>query len=280
MSIPKEENKAIQKVLSQLNPIEDIIGWITGLNSFDYTSDLLRKIHKFSNISEIKKSSRLISLYATNTIGLIEQAYSGPVEMSFLPLYYAIQNLSKIYVVCSGNWAELSRNRFHGASYNPINKISRDLMSEVITFKNKGILPLFYKTLTGETLSSHRKKIKLSDIYPFISGIGHEFCHVYDKPSSVHHIRLNVSGSTSSGFHLEALMILSPNSNPNAGDKRYLKLLKNVSADRQGNQIRYCSKSVFDSPREIAENILLQQVRRFLIIHPRMDNKKSSDLLE
>ena len=89
----------IRLVGSPLDPIEDLLCWISGLNSIGYNSDILMEFHNFKNNKEIKESAKLISLFSNNAVGLIEQAYAGPSEMSFLPLYYSILNLSKIYII-------------------------------------------------------------------------------------------------------------------------------------------------------------------------------------
>lgn len=49
---------------------------------------------------------------------------------------------------------ELRANRFHDASYDGYEKDSRSLLTEVITVKPKGAIPLVYEILTGNAPTS------------------------------------------------------------------------------------------------------------------------------
>ena len=40
---------------SDLNPIEDILNLMSSFRSFGFTSDLLKEVHGFDNLTEIKK---------------------------------------------------------------------------------------------------------------------------------------------------------------------------------------------------------------------------------
>ena len=93
-----EENQifrydSLLPVHSPLDPIEDLICWISGLNSISYVSDILRIKHTMRNRTDIKNAAKQISVHAKTVIGFVEQAYSGTPEVSFFPLYYAILNL-------------------------------------------------------------------------------------------------------------------------------------------------------------------------------------------
>ena len=128
----------LSQVTSPLDPIEDVISWISGLNSLGYTSDILAKVHNIAPAQTVRQGAQAVSQFASTAVGLLEQAFSGPSNISFLPLYYSILNLSKIYIIAAGKYDGLSSNRHHGASYNPVGKSSHDLLTEEIKILTKG----------------------------------------------------------------------------------------------------------------------------------------------
>ncbi len=77
---------SVVEVVSQLDPIEDIMSWVESLQSAGYASDVLRIIHGIRGTKEIKKASIEIGALSRSAVGLIQQAYSGPPEISYLPL--------------------------------------------------------------------------------------------------------------------------------------------------------------------------------------------------
>ncbi len=254
----------VSEVTTPLDPIEDLLSWISGLSSLGYTSDILRNVHRISDTREIKNCAQLIAVHSTNSIGLIEQAYSGPAIISFLPLYYAILNLSKIYITLSGRRQDLERNRWHGATYNP-EKSSRDLLTEQITLKRGGVLPLFYEVLTRSTWGRNDIKIKLHDIYPRMLGISHEYQHAYGNPSSFQPIDLAVQGDLATGYYLEAR--LASTYHPNAGSRRHLKILTGFKPKPHEQGI-FISERILATTTDEAHDILLQNVKRFLLYEP------------
>ncbi len=164
---------------TDLDPIEDLLNFMATLKSKGYTTDLLKEKHGFLNTAEIHKTAKLIQLHISSSIGLAEQAFSGPAELSFLPLYYSTLNINKILLLVLGKRIELESNRWHGASYKE-NQMSKNFLNEEIYLKNNGTIPLVYKTLTGKSIPKSRQglKVKLSDIYPYISSVGAEYSNV------------------------------------------------------------------------------------------------------
>ncbi len=259
----------LEVVISPLNPIEDVVSWICGLSSTGYVSDILRTVHGISRAKEINKCTQLISTYAETSVGLIEQAYSGPAEVSFLPLYYALLNLSKIYIILSGKRVDLEKNQWHGASYKPVGKSRRELLTEEITLKDGGVLPLFYETLSGLQWREGGKKIKLCDIYPYIWGISHEYSHAYKKPYACQQILIELVGSSSNGYKL--LARLGTSEHPKAGRKKCLKILEKFHADRPQSTDTFVSDKVYTATEEIARHLLLKNVKRNLLYELEFD---------
>ena len=116
---------------TDLDPIEDILNFISTLKSTGFTSDLLRETHGFISSTEIKKTAKLVSLHVDNAIGLANQGFDGPPQTSFLPLYYSTLNLSKVYLLLLGKRTDLQLNRWHGAKYSE-REMSRNFLNEKI----------------------------------------------------------------------------------------------------------------------------------------------------
>ena len=258
-------------VSTHLNPLEDITSWIAGLNSTGYISDILRTTHGISRTNEIRNCAKSISMYARNSLGLTEQAFSGPPEVSFLPLYYAILNLSKIYIVLSGQRAALQVNRWHGAVY-PTEKNSRDLLTERVILKQNGVLPLFYETLTG-VRGWQEKKLSLDEIYPYIHDVSYEYKHAYKKPPALQSIDISIGGNSSDGYNLTALLV--EDEHPNASDKKYLKILTGFQKDNS-QKPTYVSQKVFQPTEDDARNLLTQSLKRYLLYDPMPDPLRGS----
>jgi hypothetical protein len=262
----------LSSVMTPLDPLEDIIAWICGLSSIGYTSDILKTVHGMTDSGEIKRCAQAISLYVENSVGLIEQAYSGPPEVSFLPLYYAALNTSKIYIVLSGRRTDLEKHRYHGASYDVMGKSSRDLLTEEIELKRYGILPLFYEVLTGVQWCWQGTKLRLRQVYPCIRGIGQEYWYAYQKRCAFQGISVHVKGNPSDGYCLVAQLIrersgLEP---PEAGRKRYMKILDGFHPDPKRNDV-FTSDRVFATTKDEARDSLLRGFRRYLLYEPIKD---------
>ncbi len=104
----------IKTIGTDLDPIEDLLNLISTLKSRGFTSDLLREVYGFTNLQEIKKTLKLISLHIDNAIGLANQRFDGLAQTSFLPLYYSTLNLSKVHLLFLGKRIDLESNRHMG----------------------------------------------------------------------------------------------------------------------------------------------------------------------
>ncbi len=251
-----------QVTRTNLDPLEDLVSWISGLRSAGYVQDILRKKHFLTGAGEIRRCAQLISTYAENSVGLIEQAYTGSPALSFLPLYYSILNLSKIYLVCAGMRNDLAKNRYHGATYDPFQKSSRDILTEEVTLKPQGVLPLFYRALTGSSYGNTGRKVRLNDIYSKLYSVGHEFEFIYGRHPDFQPAALTVEGDTSVGFNLALTLIRS--SHPMAFNRAYLKILGNLHKDTQRINTYIGSKVVAASAEE-ARDLFSKNIRRFLL---------------
>jgi len=109
----------------------------------------------------------------------IEQGQKGPKELAYLPMYYALLNIAKAYILF-GNYANELRekkNRRHGAGYGHGDFVS--LNDDSISIYKNGIIPLFYKTLVNEQIpiknKGNRIVVEMKRIYPYIREISAEY---------------------------------------------------------------------------------------------------------
>jgi len=247
-------------VRTKIDPLTDICSWVSGLRSIEYTADILKEIHGFRISKDIRMSAKAISAHAEYAVNFLEQAWSGPRETVFLPTYYSLLNLAKIYIILSGRLKELRSQRWHGASYVSARKLSHDLMTEEISIKPKGAIPLFYYALTGSKIPVRGVKIKMGELYPFIHCISHEYCTIYKKSESRVSVDLDIEGSDKDGYNLVVKITKFDKRNFSEND---LKFFVSLSQDSKRKSV-FRSKKIKCSPDEAGEK-LIRFVRRYLI---------------
>jgi len=152
----------------------DVLDWLGFLSATEYLVDVLVKVHGLKE-EDAKRRAVQIVPHVRLAAGYIEQSLEGPRDLAFLPAYYAILNLSKVYVLLGHRHSELQKHRTHGVTYDVERKDSRTVLTEVITLRPKGVFPLFYETLTGRPASPQSIDLQVKDFLPCIAGIGHEY---------------------------------------------------------------------------------------------------------
>lgn len=168
--------KELTIVQSSLDQLEDVMCWVEGLTSARYVGDLLKSKHSLTGNLSVRYRSESVSKLVTIACKYMEQAKKGPEEVSFLPLYYACLNLLKSYIIVGPYGAELSRNRWHGASYNP-NRDFKSLDDDFIKLEKRGAIPLFYHTIVGQSIG-RPLTLAMREVYPYIVDIGAEYNRV------------------------------------------------------------------------------------------------------
>jgi hypothetical protein len=181
-------------VTSTQNGFVDLTDWLGFLCAKDYLLDVLVKVHGFT-ASDAKRRVMQIVPHVRIAIGYIEQSLEGPRDLAFLPAYYAILNLSKVYVLLAHRHAALSGQRWHGASYDVERKDSRNVLTEVITLHSKGVFPLFHETLTGHPFKAKRVNIEMKAILPCVAGIGHEYALATGSRTKLCTLEFGLTGS-------------------------------------------------------------------------------------
>jgi len=76
-------------------------------------------------------------------------------------------NMAKACILVGPKSGQLSQERWHGAAYGGHRKASRNLLTEEVTVREKGVVPLFYETVTGATLR-HDVTLRMRDVFPFL----------------------------------------------------------------------------------------------------------------
>lgn len=153
-------------VTSWRDPLEDLVVQLQFLTSQDYVVEVSHRVHGITE-TQAKARAGLITSHAKASAAFIDQAMSGDSRTAFLPLYYAVLNLLKIYILFSKRHADLPKNRWHGATYDVYGKTSHTVITEQITLKAGGAIPLFYEVITGDTVSNNTK-VKMGDVCPYI----------------------------------------------------------------------------------------------------------------
>lgn len=180
-------------VSSMLDPLDDVTNFVESLTAIDYLREVLISEHRFSK-KDATSRAKLIIPHLKIALSYLEQAKSGPPDVSFLPLYYCILNLSKAYILIGPHHALLPSNRWHGAQYPVTAKDSHNLLTEFVYLHPGGTIPLLYRTLTGNIITKKRK-ILMSDVYPYIPDISAEFSLASKIQASLASIRFSVESN-------------------------------------------------------------------------------------
>jgi hypothetical protein len=163
----------IETISTNLDPLTDLVTWLEYYCATDYVVSLLTTRHGVATAAA-KTRAQLVRPHARLAMQYIEQALSGPSDVAFLPIYYAILNLLKIYILFGPHYAQLPANRWHGAKYDGYDKASHTLLTEEITVKKGGTLPLFYQTITAQPVRRDRS-FCLWEIYPCLLDVSAEY---------------------------------------------------------------------------------------------------------
>lgn len=161
-------------VTSQQDPFIDIMNWLSFVCAKDYLEEILTTRHHIKEKDAKIRSAKIIPHVRIAT-SYLQQSLDGPSDISFLPAYYAILNLMKIYILLGPRHSDLPYHRWHGVTYDVHRKDSQSILTEIVTLKQHGVFPLFYETVTGKCLPSINVNLYMRDILPYINGVTHEY---------------------------------------------------------------------------------------------------------
>ena len=153
--------------------MRDVAILLESLTSVDYLAGVLSKTRGLAAPAAVTRS-RLVVPHVRVALEYLEQGLAGPTRVAFLPLYYALLNFAKVYILLGQHHALLPVNRWHGAQYQGFAKASHSLLTEDVIIKKGGAIPLLYRTLTGVTISSD-VSVRLGEMYSYMFDVGAEY---------------------------------------------------------------------------------------------------------
>lgn len=248
---------------SDLDPIVDIINFISSFKSIGYTSDILKEIHGFTNSSEIKKTSKLISLHITNSERLANQAFKSSPETSFLPLYYSTLNLIKVHLLIKNRRVDLAKNRWHGAVYKE-QEMSKQFLNEKIIIKSNGTIPLYYNTLSKKSIPKKGFTVTLKELYHNISAISAEYTMITkQKVGFMTHVNQFIEDKTN-GHYLK-IRIGSEHLASNAPAARSIKAYSGLKRIKNADGTYHYETEKIKGNFEDAKKKISEKVKRYLL---------------
>lgn len=224
-------------VVTRLDPLTDATQWIRGLCSEGYVQGLLAELHGLDQ-QQVNESARAITAHARAAMDLFDLAFgTSSSQASYLPLYYALLNLSKIVVIASGKLASLNAQRWHGVQWSGINTRSNDLLTDHVTVHEKGALPLFYRSITGamwpRTASragaDHRRRIQLRHVYPLIANLEYEYEAAYASAITLAPVTVSEDAAADNARRLQATF--DGDVSPATRTKRHFPILARWKAE-------------------------------------------------
>lgn len=138
--------------ISRLNHLDDALDLVSFLTAEDFVSEQLNQVHNKPK-ADSRELAKRISSHAKLAKDYASLSISSNPEISFLPGYYAILNLAKIFCLIGPYSLEFDKQtKWHGATYNPRKKLSQSLLTEEVCVRTGGTLALFYKTITNQII--------------------------------------------------------------------------------------------------------------------------------
>ena len=253
--IPRYLN--VQTIKSSLNPFDDAVNLVSTLSSYDYLVELLTGIHNLT-LSDARQRVKLILPHVRVALNYAKHGIAAEEDIAFLLLYYAMLNMLKVYIIVGPYNNELETNRWHGATYSVNKKNSHNLFTEEITIKRGGAIPLFYKTICGNTITQEIT-LKISNLYSLSYEIGDEYKIVTGKQNS---LRLFTYQETAVDGVLKPVLVFQ------GGGYN----IRSVSALYNKPWTKLRGKVEFSGPQNISglrvEENIWQHINNFMIINP------------
>jgi hypothetical protein len=198
----------VRGIITRLDPFTDATLWVQAFCAKEYMIDVLRTVHGHAP-DEARSRQRAIYPHLRLALDYIAQSQQSKPESSFLPAYYAVLNLMKIYILTGPLSAELqvNRNRHHGLTY--ITQENRQSpLQERVKLNSRGATLLFYRTVTGEVPPGGTSKgypaIKMGSVYPYLRSIEAELLLAGVNFSRLHWIGTYETHQPNRGLNLWA----------------------------------------------------------------------------
>lgn len=258
---------------TNLNPISDLLVFLEYMVCEEYLINTVTPRH---NITKSTAKKRVKSIVSHIKVGMqyIKESIALDSELSFLPAYYGILNFMKVYVLLGPYHANLSTQRWHGAIY-PVNaKDSQSLLTEQIILKKGGALPLFYKTVTGNSWQAPMT-LKMSDIYPYITGIGAEYRLATQSPNNIKVFIHDTKNHNNKNKVIHTLRFMRNPGSTKRYSKKDFKLMVRHKRDQKDQK----DQDLFVCPgipknTKTSDNVFRNQFRPYLIYNTKRHNNK------
>jgi hypothetical protein len=215
-------------ITSKLDPFSDVLNMLDSLTSTEYVVELQSRTHGIPP-DEAKQRAKRICPNVRAALQYVQQSLVGPPEVSFLPAYYAILCLSKVYVLLGKKHADLPTKQ-HGVTYLGHDKDSQTLLTEEIKLQPKGEIPLLYETITGQEIKK-AVTLTMKEVYPFLGDVGAEHQLAAGVPSSL--AMLDWTLSRTAQGNVGSSVTVKPFDNSRALSRQELKALRGFKADPQ-----------------------------------------------
>jgi len=239
MAMAINRYEEVEAIGTNLDPLTDLITWLEYYSAVDYVVSLLTERHGVASPSAMARA-QLVRPHARLAREYIEQALSGPSDVAFLSIYYAILNLLKICILFGPRHALLPQNRWHGATYDGFQKDSQTLLTEKITVKKSGAIPLFYETITGRAVKKNTP-LSLAEIYPYLLDVSAEFGMATGNPPKLAQLTFAVATTAE---HKRLQVRVSVRKNTPLPRLNQLKALVGFEKDPSGRPGLFISKPI------------------------------------
>ena len=251
-------------IVSNQAPFTDALDWLGFLCSKNYLIELLSTKHGLSTQDSTERAKRIVP-YIRIASSYVEQSLYGPKEISFLPAYYAILNLMRVYILLGPKHMDFEKNRRHCASYSIYTKKSLTVSTEIIKIISKGTISLFYESLTGQKITKNEIEIKMGDIFPYVSGIEYEYeLATAQKPKIC---QLDLNFFERGGANKPRIRVIDREEDLKKSELKFLKSFKKHPTEKNIFVGEKIPENINNEEMKIEE--ASKQVNTFLIYHIR-----------
>ena len=161
-------------ISSVLDPYQDVKNLITAFCARDVVKEVLILKHQVSRGEAAKRAARIVA-HTKTALQFLEQAEESAIEVSFVPAYYAILNLLKVYILAGPLAGSLHEHSLHGASRGGPSIPRAGLLAETICLYPRGILSLFLESCSnGRLKPTSRSSVRMGDLYRLIVDVSSE----------------------------------------------------------------------------------------------------------
>ena len=250
-------------VHSSLDPLQDVLSWVKGLQSKEYFTEIVKSLHalSLSRTSTLHERISACCAHISTACSYLDQALNGPENVSFLPLYYAFLNLAEVYVILGPYGHLLPNQRRHGVSYDPTGQ-GKDLLKESIKWWKEGAIPLFYRTITGHALRDGIP-MQMSQMYPYILDISVEYMRATRKHSLLRPALLKAT-EKAGYWQIECELVGLKQYSPHADDRKYLPTIKGLRRAK-GSKTLFVSRRFKNVKEEPPIDSLRSTLSTFLL---------------